>query len=216
VLSCNQNSSIIQASLHFSNNIQGKMERSHVGASSRARTFSMPLSLHIAYSVSLPVVIGTWISILSNSHVTSALRPVSRSKRTTAASGQVVFSTRSFMFSPPCGAKGYPPPWRCHERRQQRSGPTFPSWARSTPATLLLCRFLVNRDEHPTADPGWGTPPNRAAGWLGYSAAVGRPSAHGSPSAPAAPCSLPSGRQQLVGGAEELVADARQRHARPG
>jgi hypothetical protein len=156
VLSRNQNSSIIQASLHFSNDIQGKMERSHVGASSRARTFSMPLSLHIAYSVSLPVVIGTWISILSNSHVTSALRPVSRSKRTTAASGQVVFSTRSFMFSPPCSAKGYPPPWRCHERRQQRSGPTFPSWARSTPATLLLCRFLVNRDEHPAADPGRG------------------------------------------------------------
>ena len=156
MLSCNQNSSIIQASLHFSNDIQRKPERSHVGASSRARTFSTPLIFHIAYSVSLPVVIGTWISILSNSHVTSALRPVSKSKRMTAASGQVVFSTRSFMFSSPCSAKGYPPSCRCRKRRQQCSGPTFPSWARLTPASLLLRRSSVNRDECPAADPGWG------------------------------------------------------------
>jgi hypothetical protein len=146
VLSCNQNGSTIQTGLHFSNNIQGKLEQLHVGISSRARTFSTPLIFHTAYSVLLPVVIGTWISILSNSHVTSALRPESKSKRVTAASGQVVFSTRSVMFSPPCSAKGYPPSWRCHKPRQHCSGPAFPIKARLLSETLLLHHSSVNRN----------------------------------------------------------------------
>src|SRR5687768_3952039 len=98
----NQNGVVTENSLYLPSHVQSDRKPSHPGLSSRARTFSTPLSFHTAYSVLVPVVIGTWSSKFSNSHVTSALRPVNKSNRTMAKSGQVSFSALSFMLFPPC------------------------------------------------------------------------------------------------------------------
>jgi hypothetical protein len=101
VVGPNHNIVTTQRSLHLSGNVQRERAGFHPGISSRARTFSTPLSFQIAYSASIPVVIGTWSSRLANSHVTSALRPVSKSNRTMAKLGHVDLSRcHSCSFSP--------------------------------------------------------------------------------------------------------------------